>query len=54
MTRPGTIFAVQLAFCCIFVGIVSAAEPERFLVVDAALPASDISAAIRVRVAALL
>lgn len=30
------------------------AEPERFLVVDAALPASDISAAIRVRVAALL
>lgn len=30
------------------------AEPERFLVVDAALPASDISAAIRARVAALL
>jgi len=30
------------------------AEPERFLVVDAALPASDIAAAIRARVTALL
>jgi dTMP kinase len=32
----------------------AAAEPERFLVIDAALPADEIAAAIRVRVSTLL